>query len=312
MTTAESVDPVLTAKQALMLALGEKWPLYLANMKLWFRKKSTKEEFDLECRRLFSADQMHLHNRFLLAMLNKIDAVSPPASVQGYSGDGKSSSGGKSGSGSSSKKRKRSSKTSSDRSTFEPVSVHEYIPKELVDYEQMANQSAAVPTIRYASQELFLPDNGLVLGRLLVGAWENGLTNVDDSAVDMVVQSVQVLLKNILTAIILRRKHYRTSSNGTFLYDVGHQLPHPFVRNTVTKQKVDDEPMELDKEITTVCYLKPAAGESQFLASCGEPYPNQKRKITVYDVYKTLLNRNVISSHSVYSMNMERISSLLS
>ncbi|XP_058450309.1 transcriptional adapter 1-like [Malaya genurostris] len=305
MTSANEVDAVLTAKQALMLALGDKWAFYLANMKLWFRKKSSKEEFDLECRKLFNSDQIHLHNKFLLAILNKIDAVSAPHSVN-YgmdTGHGKSSG--------SSKKRKRSSKPSSERVTFEPATVHDFVPKELIDYEQVASQSSTVPTIRYAAQELFLPDNGLVLGRLLVGAWENGLINVEENAVDLIVQAVQVMLKNILTAIILRRKHFRTTANGTFAYDVGHQLAHPFNRNTVTKSKIDDEPMELDKEITTVCYLKPPAADSMFLASCGEPYPNQMKKITVYDLYKTLLNRNVIPSHSVYAMNMERISSSL-
>lgn len=266
MTTADEVDPVLTVKQTLMLALGEKWPFYLANMKLWFRKKSSKEEFDLECRKLFSSDQMHLHNKFLLAILNKIDAVSPPQSVSSYGSA--SAHAGKSG---SSKKRKRSSKSSSDRATFEPATVHDFIPKELVDYEQVASQSATVPSIRYAAQELFLPDNGLVLGRLLVGAWENGLINVDENAVELIVHAVQVLLKNILMAVITKRKHFRTTANGTFAFDIGHQLAHPFNRNTVTKAKIDDEPMELDKEITTVCYLKPPHGESTFLASCGEP-----------------------------------------
>ncbi|XP_055617199.1 transcriptional adapter 1-like [Toxorhynchites rutilus septentrionalis] len=306
MTSAEEVDTVITAKQALMYALGEKWTVYLANMKLWFRKKSSKEEFDLECRKLFSSDQMHLHNKFLLAILNKIDAVSPPQSVSygAESTHGKSSG--------SSKKRKRSSKSSSDRATFEPATVHDFIPKELLDYEQVASQSATIPTIRYAVQELFLPDNGLVLGRLLVGAWENGLLNVEENAVDLIVQSVQVLLKNVLMAVITRRKHFRSTANGTFAYDVGCPLPHPFIRNTVTKTKVDDEPMELDKEMTTLTYLKPPAGDSMFLASCEEPYANQFKKISVYDVYKTLLNRHIIPSHSVYSMNMERISSLLS
>ncbi|EDS36607.1 SPT3-associated factor 42 [Culex quinquefasciatus] len=295
-----SAEQVLAAKQALMVALGEKWPLYLANMKLWFRKKSTREEFDLESRKLFSSDQIHLHNKFLLAILNKIDAVSPPQStVQGADRSASAGAGG-----GSSKKRKRSSKSSSERVTFEPATVAEFIP-ELADFEQsVAAQSATIPTIRYAAQELFLPDNGLVLGRLLVGAWENGLANVEENAVELIVHAVQVLLKNILQSVITKR------STSTTQRDVF--LAHPFVRNTVTKTKIDDEPIELDKEITTVCYLKPAPGESSFLASCGEPYPNQSKKITTYDVYKTLLNRSVIPSHSVYSMNMERISSLLS
>lgn len=165
MTSAEEVDAALTAKQTLMLALGDKWPLYLANMKLWFRKKTRR-------------------------------AVSPKRSVNSYGAE--SSHASKSG---SSKKRKRSSKSSADRATFEPTAVHDYIPQELLDYEQVASQSATIPTIRYAAQELFLPNNGLVLGRLLVGAWENGLINVDENVVEQIVHAVQVQLKNILMAV---------------------------------------------------------------------------------------------------------------
>uniref|UniRef100_A0AAG5CTV1 Transcriptional adapter 1-like protein n=1 Tax=Anopheles atroparvus TaxID=41427 RepID=A0AAG5CTV1_ANOAO len=324
---------VQTAKQALMQALGEKWTMYLTNMKLWFRKKHSKEEFDLECRKLFNPDQLHLHNRFLLAMLNKIDAVAPPqSSANHYDGtqmtgfsdtygglNDDSLSAMQQNDGRSAKKRKRSSKSSSDRATFELVSLHEYISREIgADQEPASSQSglsgigASHSTMRYAAQELFLPDNGLVLGRLLVGAWENGLSSADDAAVELIVNSVQVLLKNILSAIITARKHYRITANGTFYYDVGSELKHPFVRNTVTRAKIDDEPMDLDKEITTVCHLKPPPGESTFLASCGQSYPTVSRKINALELYRVLQDRNLISSHSVHSMNIERISSQLS
>ncbi|XP_058123789.1 transcriptional adapter 1-like [Anopheles ziemanni] len=304
MSASGESNEVQMAKQALMQTLGDKWAMYLTNMKLWFRKKHSREEFDIECRKLFSPDQLHLHNRFLLAILNKIDAVAPPQS----SNDGRSA-----------KKRKRSSKSSSDRATFELVSLHEYISREIgPDPEPASSQGtmagigSSVSTMRYAAQELFLPDNGLVLGRLLVGAWEHGLSSADDAAVEMIVNSVQVLLKNILSAIITSRKHYRITANGTFYYDVGCELKHPFVRNTITKAKIDDEPMDLDKEITTVCHQKPPPGESTFLASCGQLYPTISRKINAFELYKALQDRNLISSHSVYSMNIERISSQLS
>lgn len=64
-----------------------------------------------------------------------------------------------------SKKRKRNS----ENATFDPAFVMEYIP-----YENCADttpHSTPPPTIRYAAQELFLPDNGLIMGRLLVAAW---------------------------------------------------------------------------------------------------------------------------------------------
>ncbi|ETN58037.1 SPT3-associated factor 42 [Anopheles darlingi] len=309
------------AKQALMVALGDKWAVYLANMKLWFRKKSSKEEFDLESRRLLDRSQTHLHNRFLLAILNKIDAVVPPQSSTASAFDGMHNArpcedhsllqqhDGRSG-----KKRKRSSKSSSERATFAPAPLHEYITGDPASETDLSSgqQQQSVPSIRYAAQELFLPDHGLVLGRLLVGAWENGLASAEDGAVELIVNAVQVLLKNILTATILARKDCRLTGNGTFFYDVGYELKHPFVRNTVTKSKIDDEPMDLDKEITTVSYLKPPPGESLFLAGCEQLYPKVNKKISTYEVYRALQDRNIIPSHSVYSMNIERISSQLS
>uniref|UniRef100_A0A182PNL0 Uncharacterized protein n=1 Tax=Anopheles epiroticus TaxID=199890 RepID=A0A182PNL0_9DIPT len=323
-TESTEVD---SAKQALMLALGDKWTMYLANMKLWFRKKHSKEEFDLECRKLFSSNQLHLHNRFLLAILNKIDAVSvpqstgnqyegaqmvSPSSVYGTSGDGTGyscMSSMQQHDGRTSKKRKRSSKSSSDRSTFEPMSPYDYISREPISAEQDHGFST-LPTLRYAAQELFLPDNGLVLGRLLVGAWEHGLASADDAAVELIVNSVQVLLKNILSAVIMARKHYRVTANGTFYYDAGRDMDHMDVRNTVTKTKIDDEPMELDREI--LCYVKTPPTDSTFLANCENLYPNVSRKINALELYRALEDRNLISSHSVYSTNIERISSRLS
>uniref|UniRef100_A0A182N5J0 HIT domain-containing protein n=1 Tax=Anopheles dirus TaxID=7168 RepID=A0A182N5J0_9DIPT len=322
MNSNAEINEVDSAKQALMLSLGDKWAMYLTNMKLWFRKKYTKEEFDLECRKLFSPHQLHLHNRFLLAMLNKIDAVTAPqstvnhfdgsqmasaAGVYGSAGDGTSYSclsAMQQHDGRSNKKRKRSSKSLSDRATFEPMSPYEYIPREAnaSDHEHSASTQcgmvggATLPTLRYAAQELFLPDNGLVLGRLLVGAWEHGLASADDAAVELIVNSVQILLKNILTAVITARKNYRVTAKGTFYYDVGHELKHPFVRNTVTKSKIDDEPMELDREI--ICYVKTPPTDSTFLANCEQLYPTVNRKINALELYRALEDRNLISSHS--------------
>ena len=82
-------DNVLSAKNALMMALGDNWSLYLTNMRIWFRKKMTKEEFDVEARRMMSQEQVKYHNAFLLAILNKIDPVAANTSQnQNYTSDG--------------------------------------------------------------------------------------------------------------------------------------------------------------------------------------------------------------------------------
>ncbi|CAJ0926011.1 unnamed protein product [Ranitomeya imitator] len=46
-------------------------PIYWANLKLWFKQKISKEEFDVEARRLLSQENVHSHNDFLLAILTR-------------------------------------------------------------------------------------------------------------------------------------------------------------------------------------------------------------------------------------------------
>ena len=44
----------------------------------------------------------------------------------------------------------------------------------------------------YASREMCLPDIGLVHGRMIVTAWDFGLDDVEDAAVKLVMEGVQV------------------------------------------------------------------------------------------------------------------------
>lgn len=182
-------EKLLVAKQRLMNALGDNQHIYLANVKLWFRQKWTKEEFDTESRKLLGADKIHYHNQFFLALLNKVETLTQtqPQSISETVSATKSSG----------KKRKRSSKPASDRATFEPVEVFDYLPDEcpeIVRPPSTPGGSSPPPMMpqRFSVQELFLPDAGLVMGRLLVGAWETGLVSADDNVSDVIVLAVQV------------------------------------------------------------------------------------------------------------------------
>lgn len=290
----ETKDVVLITKTALMNSMGEKFQKYLNHMKSWFCQKWTKSEFDIECRKILTPEQMSLHNDFFVAILNKIDAVATPKL---------------------SKKRKINHRSEPLRAVFQPADIMDYIPKENLQDVVPPNGTSS-PVQRYVVQELFLPEPGLIMGRLLVGAWEIGLVNADDMAVDMIVTGVQVLLKNIITAIILKKKHYRVTANGNYFYDVGHQMKDPFLRNTISRQKVTDERIDIDREILLRKEQKKFEGkpgeETIFLADCEEIQPVQQRRITALDVYNTLMDKNIIPAHSVYSLNIERISNMLS
>ncbi|XP_018782896.1 PREDICTED: transcriptional adapter 1-like [Bactrocera latifrons] len=316
-------DKVVAAKTALFGALGENVHKYLANMKLWFRYKWSKEEFDSESRKFLTPDKMHLHNQFLIAILNKIDAFQTPEkspllfASHNNSGPAGSTTGTASGGSSSSRsrKRKRSSRAVSDRVTFEPYDFLDFIVEDNLEcIKPTAGTDANVqilPTQRYCVQELFLPDAGFVLGRFLIGAWEVGLTNVEDNVAEYVAMAVQVLLKNLISAIIMNRKHYKVSGDGSFYYDVGAPLKDPSLRNTVTRQKIDDGPLELDKEITSPNFMRRSNEDGVFLSACEEIEPQRREIITLKDAQRAFNDHNLIASHSVYFINMERLTQML-
>lgn len=212
MSTRE--EKLLIAKNRLCMALGDtSTKAYMANLKMWFRKIWTKEQFDFECRKLLSPEQKHLHNEFFIAILNKITypilsqnstsnstsiveskitttTYSVPAKSSSTSGGGAGGGGGGGGSSSSSaKKRKRNSRTTSERAVFEPIELYDFLPEDNIE---LRPPSTPLPQPRFAAQELFLPDTGLILGRLLVAAWENGLANADENVCELVVLAVQV------------------------------------------------------------------------------------------------------------------------
>ncbi|XP_036318529.1 transcriptional adapter 1-like [Rhagoletis pomonella] len=320
---SDLTDKVIVAKSALMAALGDNVSKYLANMKLWFRYKWSKEEFDSESRKFLTPEKMHLHNQFLLAILNKIDAFHTPEQSPGlfatHNNSGTPSSAPGTGSGGSgsgrSRKRKRSSRTNSDRVTFEPYDFLDFIVEDNLEcIRPTAGTDANVqilPTQRYCVQELFLPDAGFVLGRFLIGAWEVGLTNVEDNVAEYVAMAVQVLLKNLVSAIIMNRKHYKVTGDGSFYYDVGAPLKDPSLRNTVTRQKIDDGPLELDKEITSPNFLRRSNEDGIFLSACEEVEPQKRELITLRDAQRAFNDHNLIASHSVYAINMERLTQML-
>lgn len=272
-------DKVVGAKNDLILALGDSGHKYFSNMKLWFRHKWSREQFDYESRKFLSQEKMHLHNRFLIAILNKIDAFQIPQEPSPTIGGGLSlgTSVGtiaSSNSGNRKAKRKKSSRVSSDRVTFEPYDFLDFIMEDSMKLIRPATGTEAnvqiLPTQRYCVQELFLPDAGFILGRFLIGAWEFGLVNVEDSVAEYVAMAVQVLLKNLISAVIMKKEHYKVTGEGSFYYDVGASLKDPSLRNTVARQKMDDGPLELDKEITSPNFMRRSNDDVTFLSACEE------------------------------------------
>lgn len=274
-------NKLVSSKHDLQVLLGDEWSRYLMLLKTWFRGQlfclfllllfifpqflgGTKEDFDRQTRLFLTKQQIFYHNRFLLEILNKVGCIEKTVAIIPKVEEHESNT-------HSSRKRKKTTQHSFEQQTFHPYSPTEFVKEIPINTDPNKNRFQ----YRYAAQELFLSDFNLVSGRFLIGAWENGLSNVEDAAIEMIVQAVQIVLKNILSSCIRKRKHYRVTSEGNFYYDVGCPLKDPTLRNTISRQKVDDDTMGLNTRILTSAYMpKKTNDESLILAACEDRLVN--------------------------------------
>ena len=63
-----------SARRKLQNALSDNHKTYFTHLRNWFRKRITKEEFDVEAKKLLT-NEFHTHNEFLLAILNKCQTL---------------------------------------------------------------------------------------------------------------------------------------------------------------------------------------------------------------------------------------------
>ncbi|KAL4710303.1 hypothetical protein ACJJTC_011119 [Scirpophaga incertulas] len=297
-----SMDALNIARRKLNEALGDKSTKYFALMKQWFCMKLSKEDFDSEARAILNHDQVHYHNEFFLALLNKVEGVTEVALNVSQE---KSTSQPR-----NSRRHKRASRTS-EKSNFETADLLEYLPAN-------SPPGAGSDGVKYATQEIFLPDHALVVGRFMLAAWECGLEGADDDAADIIVVAVQNFLKNIITAVITQRKGYKRH-NTNFIYDAGCDMPNMWLRNTSKlydpqlegRVHIDDGPDALAPRCPPT--IDEVEHSAAYEIACSVPNRElNDEKLTLEEFYDTLLtHKNIIACHSIYAVNMERLAVLL-
>jgi transcriptional adapter 1 len=88
------------------------------------------------------------------------------------------------------------------------------------------------PQLRYCSQDLTLPDAGLVHGRMLVAAWDAGLDHgCEDKAIKLILAATKQFLRELIIAIITNRKGYRLRENKV-IHSVGQPTLNPWLHNS--------------------------------------------------------------------------------
>uniref|UniRef100_A0A5F9D7B8 Transcriptional adapter 1 n=1 Tax=Oryctolagus cuniculus TaxID=9986 RepID=A0A5F9D7B8_RABIT len=283
---ATFVSELEAAKKNLSEALGDNVKQYWANLKLWFKQKISKEEFDLEAHRLLTQDNVHSHNDFLLAILTRCQIlVSTPEGAGSLPWTG--------GSAAKPGKPKGKKKLSSVRQKFD----HRFQPQNPLSGAQqfVAKDPQDDDDLKLCSHTMMLPTRGQLEGRMIVTAYEHGLDNVTEEAVSAVVYAVENHLKDILTSVVSRRKAYRLR-DGHFKYAFGSNVtPQPYLKNSVVAY---NNLIESPPAFSAPCagqnpasHPPPDDAEQQaalLLACSGDTLPTSLPPVNMYDLFEAL------------------------
>lgn len=267
-------------RKALELSLGEDLAKqYIAKLRQFcsFKNKNnmSKLQFDMEARKLLTTEeQVHHHNRFLLALV----ATSTKAKIQ---------------------------RNTSDKGTFEIA--------ELIDYMQSSN-TTKMPTDfenRSAAAELFQPDVTFINARIAIHSWENGLDGAEANVADVLVQACQSYVKNIISAMLTRKEGYKVRDR--FQYSVGLPIPNPFIRNTnniidSTQESKTEVSNTTDSFIPAIKNSLEATGQQMAFSYACSNQKESNGKLTVKLLFDTLQeNPDVVGLHSVNSINLLKV-----
>ncbi|CAH1271303.1 TADA1 [Branchiostoma lanceolatum] len=307
------------ARKHLSDALGENIKQYWANMKLWYKQKISKEEFDMEARRLLTQDNVHFHNEFLLAILAKCQAMqtSPAqqkagkftpqqksimtkeaAAVVGTLPPGKL------------KKTKVKKKIKTPKGNFE----HRFVPASpFMDLPETTIKSNHQESelVGFCARQMTLPDLGMLTGRLMVTAWECGLEQTQDEAVHLVLYATEHCLKDILSAVLTRRRAYRLR-DGSFRYGMGSTTAQSCLRNAARRPTMSESATTVSISSGHIQGMRSTWEEGEqeaaMLAAChSSEEPPSLPPISLQDVVRGLeVNRSAVPSHTVYIFAMER------
>lgn len=284
------------AREQLLEVLGDLSSKYWTTLSLWYKKKLSKEEFDIQIKQLLGESNINIHNRFLFALLAKCQemCLNPAAPSKSVSHPC----------------------TASIASHRNREQLRRHVRPDKVNFEQRfrpynplegtENVDKVVLTddseINLCSYEFTLPDVQAMNGRLFLAAWDVGLESVEDTssnAAKLVISAVKYHIKDILTACCSRKGGFRLR-DGHYKYglDTSYSKPNiwngldSYTSHSILIHQGRAEQMEVDAAVTVASSSPPCAQAS----------------ISMYELREALqVHCRVIPSHTVYAANMERI-----
>lgn len=301
---AVSITQLNHIRKKLNEAVGDDFKFYLNSMKLWFKQKISKEDFDLEARKILNSDAVHLHNEFLVAILNRCQSLSSSHGAKESSHSSHVNSKDKQ------KKGKPKKKARPMRATFE----HRFQPANPLSYAPpfVPRDSEDDTRVSFCARDFVLPDLPMMYGRVYVCAWETGLDEIEERAVKLIAIAVQQQMKAILTTICARRSAYKIRE-GRFIHSIGCTPTNPYLKNAykISNYTKDSNATSISSIGEHVPSLKPtsdwAESEAALELACSSVNTCTLPPIGPVDLVETLqVHRNLVPSHSVYALNVER------
>ena len=321
MTTTTELN---SARRKLCGVLGDKQRDYFNHMKSWFRKRTTKEEFDIEARKLLSPEHGYLHNEFLLAILNKCQTlasfqpspstvgvavgvaissglnaakVSPTHSPQKADLDDRLKVG-------ALKYRNKSNRTTFDH-LFQPVSLAKTAPD--LDEQQLLHQDIldADIIINYGTNERdgMLPDPSLIQGRLLVAAWEEGLEggHTDPEVINLICLAAEHQVRSIIMALLMDKRGFRLKDKRT-VHAIGIPAPDPWLSNTRKRRYPDGSLERISDPIEMVNVPLNGGIAEPPLVPSGKPSYLEAQHESMVDVACSAKSSGIVEPLSLYDL----------
>ncbi|KAK0078662.1 hypothetical protein PV325_002221 [Microctonus aethiopoides] len=306
MTTTKDLN---IARKALITSLGANARLYFEKMKLWFQMKTTKEEFDCEARNIMSDEQIHLHNEFLLCLLNKVRGLATATPTRPIKVNNAHTHVDKDKQ-LKEKRLKLKRKYKTDKSNFEPADVYVEV------LTQMSSPVGDEPigANRSSAQELVLPDRTFVLARLMLAAWENNMDGAEENTAHIIIAATQIFLKNLITAILTRRKGFAVE-NKSFIYNIGEPVPSSWKRNTMfipygIHSRAPTDVTDSDGHIPAITpNVEEMEQATAFSMACSsQTISSALPPVNISELLHTLkIHKNLVNNHTLYATNMERL-----
>lgn len=171
--------------------------------------------------------------------------------------------------------------------------------------------------VAFCVREATLPDQAMIHGRMFVTAWDCGLDAVDDEAVRLVLAAVEYHLKSIVMAVVSRRRAYKLRE-GRFIHAVGTVLPNPYTMNTClfldpTAESAATDILGSGEHVPSIKWTADRVEtEAMQILACGSFSTPVLAPVSLFDLHESLqVRRNIIASHSIYAVNIERIAARL-